>query len=163
DNERLAATLREAQQGLIVVGPRHCDERLAEPILRLGERLGFPVLADPLSGLRGRAAERTSCDLVIAGYDALLRAERFAERAAPELVLRFGPMLTSKAFLLYLQRHPHCQQIVIDHQGGWEEPTQLASEVVQADPWNLSWGLLQTIPRELPERADTRWRDLWRR
>src|SRR5262249_48914680 len=59
DNERLAATLREAQQGLIVVGPRHCDERLAEPILRLGERLGFPVLADPLSGLRGRAAERT--------------------------------------------------------------------------------------------------------
>src|SRR5262249_22317069 len=53
DNEQLAEALHNARCGLIVVGPRHCEERLAEPILQLGERLGFPILADPLSGLRG--------------------------------------------------------------------------------------------------------------
>src|SRR5262249_28981507 len=90
------------------------------------------------------------------------RSEGFAERAAPELVLRFGPMPTSKPFLLYLRRYPHCQQIVIDSQASWEEPTQLASEVIQASPESLAWRLLETMPHELPERADTSWRALWR-
>src|SRR5262249_38897667 len=116
----------------------------------------------PLSGLRGRPIAPRPLALVVSSYDALLRSEGFIERAAPELVLRFGPLPTSKPLLLYLRRYPHCGQIVIDGQAGWEEPTQLASEVIQADPKSLVRGLLQTIPHELPERTDTSWRALWR-
>src|SRR5262249_51527194 len=88
DNERLVDALRGARRGRVVVGPRHCDERVAEPILWLGKRLGFPILADPLSGLRGRPLARMPSALVVSSYDALLRSEGFVERAAPELVLR---------------------------------------------------------------------------
>jgi 2-succinyl-5-enolpyruvyl-6-hydroxy-3-cyclohexene-1-carboxylate synthase len=161
DNERLVAVLRDCRRGLIVVGPRHCDEGLAEALLRLGQQLGFPILADPLSSLRGTALSRAPSAPIVSSYDALLRSERFVEQATPELVLRFGPMPTSKAFLLYLRRYPHCRQIVIDGQAGWEEPMQLASEVIQADPESLACWLLQANLHEPPEHTDVGWRDLW--
>jgi len=48
-------------------------------------------------------------------------------------VLRFGAMPVSKPLLLYLQRHQGCRQIVVDGDGGWNEPTLLASDMIYAD------------------------------
>ena len=69
---------------------------------RCAERLGWPLLADPLSGARhGPTA--------IATYDLLLRDPGFAARVAPELVIRVGDLPTSKplrAWLASLHEHP---------------------------------------------------------
>jgi 2-succinyl-5-enolpyruvyl-6-hydroxy-3-cyclohexene-1-carboxylate synthase len=125
----LAADLQGTARGLIVCGQQD-DPALAPAVARLSELLGYPVLADPLSGLRCGGHDRT---LGLDCYDAFLRDSRFVEHFVPEVVLRFGAMPTSKPLLLYLQRHSDCRQIIVDGDGGWNEPTLLASDVVHAD------------------------------
>lgn len=86
-------------RGLIVVGP---DPGLAAPeqILKLGSHLGYPVVADPLSGLRaGMGAPQG----LIAAYDAFLRAPKVHAALRPDVVLRFGALPTSRALNEFVQ------------------------------------------------------------
>lgn len=160
---RLTEMVSQARRGLIIVGPQD-NPALAEPLVRLARRLGYPVLADPLSQLRCRSHER---DMILSSYDAFLRIDAFSERARPELVLRFGAMPTSKPVLLYLKHYTLCPLIVIDGHGGWEEPTQLVSQLIYASPVALCQSLLAALNRS-PESADPwppvyqEWIDLWR-
>ena len=125
----LAADLSALPRGLIICGP-HDDPALADALTRLAGALGYPILADPLSGLRNGDHDRA---LVLDCYDAFLRDAAFVERFAPQVVLRFGAMPVSKPLLLYLQRHQGCRLIVVDGDGGWNEPTLLASDMIYAD------------------------------
>lgn len=127
--EKLAAELKTIERGLIVCGPQE-DPGLPEALVRLARRLHYPILADPLSGLRNGSHGKTR---VLDGYDAFLRDEQVTDSYVPGVILRFGAMPVSKAFLLYVKKHPGCRQIVVDD-GGWREPTQLASDIVMADP-----------------------------
>jgi 2-succinyl-5-enolpyruvyl-6-hydroxy-3-cyclohexene-1-carboxylate synthase len=154
--------VHKARRGLLIVGPND-DPRLAEPLAQLAEHLGYPVLADPLSQLRCGDSDQS---MVISSYDAFLRIDSFVESAQPELVLRFGAMPTSKAVLLYLKRYASCPLTVIDGHGGWEEPTQLASAVIHADPIALSQGLLNVLeqPGENGEKqpsSSQEWITMW--
>jgi 2-succinyl-5-enolpyruvyl-6-hydroxy-3-cyclohexene-1-carboxylate synthase len=150
----LAADLRAAPRGLILAGPQD-DPRLAHAVVRLAAALGYPILADPLSGLRRGSHDRA---LVLDCYDAFLRDAGFVERYAPELVLRFGAMPTSKPVLLYLQHYAACRQIVVDGDGGWNEPTLLASDVVHADGRLLCEALVAVLPAPTEQ---TGWAAAW--
>jgi len=119
---------KRSPHGLIVVGPQS-DPLLAEQLVKLARQLGYPILADPLSQLRSFRD-----DLVISSYDAFLRLDAFIAQAEPQLILRFGAMPTAKPLLLYLKRYASCPQIIIDGYGDWNEPTQLAAEMIHADP-----------------------------
>jgi len=133
--------VRAVRRGLIIAGPND-DPPLAGPLARLARHLGYPVLADPLSQLRCGDHDQS---MVISSYDAFLRIDSFIESARPELVLRFGAMPTSKPVLLYLKRYASCPLVVIDGHGGWEEPTQLASELIHASPAAFCQGLLDVL------------------
>ncbi|HJZ47465.1 MAG TPA: 2-succinyl-5-enolpyruvyl-6-hydroxy-3-cyclohexene-1-carboxylic-acid synthase [Roseiflexaceae bacterium] len=137
----LASELRDMPRGLIICGPQE-DPALAQAVSRLAAALGYPVLADPLSGLRLGGHDRT---LVLDCYDAFLRDSTFIERFAPEVVLRFGAMPVSKPVLLYLQRYHGCRQIVVDGDAGWNEPTLLASDMIHADGRLLCEALLAAL------------------
>ncbi len=139
--EHVRELARSARRGLIVVGPND-DPSLAAALTRLAQRLGYPVLADPLSQLRCGDHDQS---MVLSSYDAFLRIDAFVEKAQPQLVLRFGAMPTSKPVLLYLKRYTACPLIVIDGHLGWEEPTQLASELIHADPAAFCQGLLDML------------------
>jgi 2-succinyl-5-enolpyruvyl-6-hydroxy-3-cyclohexene-1-carboxylate synthase len=139
--ERLAKRMHTTPRGLIIVGP--CDNpALATTLPQLAEYLGYPILADALSPLR-------YCEdphgYVISSYDAFLRSEAFVERAEPQFILRIGAMPTSKPLLLYLQRYASCPQVVVNSNGDWNEPTQLASEMIHADPEIICNSLLGDI------------------
>ncbi len=139
--QRLATLIHQAPRGLIVVGP-HAHLDLNTALAALASVTGYPVLVDPLSGLRGAGGEVPA----ITSYDAFLRSERFVDQAEPQLVLRFGAMPTSKPLLLYLKRYStHTYQIVIDGTGRWEEPTQLAAEVLRTDPVVLCQQVAETV------------------
>jgi 2-succinyl-5-enolpyruvyl-6-hydroxy-3-cyclohexene-1-carboxylate synthase len=127
---RLAGRVDEAVCGLIIVGPQD-DPVLPEALVPLAQHLGYPILADPLSLVR---CGPHAGDLVLSSYDAFLRDAAFVSKHPPEIILRFGAMPTSKPVLLYLKRYASCPLMVIDGQEGWEEPTQLASELIHAQP-----------------------------
>ncbi len=151
-----------ARRGLIIAGPDD-DPALVEPLARLARHLGYPVLADPLSQLRCGDHDR---DMTLSSYDAFLRIDSFIESAQPELILRFGAMPTSKPLLLYLKRYASCPLVIIDGHGGWEEPTQLASQVIHADPAALCRGLLAVLDQpyeseELRPPVSQEWTAMW--
>jgi 2-succinyl-5-enolpyruvyl-6-hydroxy-3-cyclohexene-1-carboxylate synthase len=145
----LAADLQATRRGLIVCGPQD-DPALAQAVTKLAGALGYPILADPLSGVRHGRHDRT---LVLDCYDAFLRDSAFVERFAPQVVLRFGAMPTSKPVLLYLQRHHGCRQIVVDGDGGWNEPTLLATDVIHADGRLLCEALVAAMSGPREQRA----------
>lgn len=125
----VAAELAEAPHGLIVVGP-DAPAGLAPYLTTLARRLRYPILADPLSGVRFGTADE---ELIISSYDAFLRDAAFSAEQQAQVVLRFGAMPTAKPLLLYLQRYPQIEQIVIDGGAGWREPTSLAQRHLQCD------------------------------
>jgi 2-succinyl-5-enolpyruvyl-6-hydroxy-3-cyclohexene-1-carboxylate synthase len=138
---RLARQIEHAPRGLIIAGPQ-TDPGLVEPLLQLAYQTGYPILADPLSQLRGRAYENS---LLISSYDAFLRSERFCSHYEPQLILRFGAMPVSKPALLYLKRYPACPQVIIDPHYGWEEPTQLATQIIYAEAKSFCYQLIENI------------------
>jgi 2-succinyl-5-enolpyruvyl-6-hydroxy-3-cyclohexene-1-carboxylate synthase len=71
---------------------------------------------------------------VVDAYDLLLRDEAFARAHAPDVVLRIGPLPTSKAFSVYLQQHPRCRHLVVDPLSAWNDPTATAAEFLPWDP-----------------------------
>ena len=156
---RLATELARHPRGLIVCGPMD-EPGLAEPLTRLARHLGYPILADPLSGLRRGPHDRTQ---IVDAYDAFLRDDRFARSLVPQIVLRFGAMPTAKPFLHYIQRYPDARQILVT-QGGWPDPSLLASDVLTADPAAFCLALDAALDRRPSTGAQsdtTRWQQTW--
>src|SRR2546421_250163 len=154
---KLVDTVRDVRRGLIIVGPID-DPALVEPLVLLARYLGYPILADPLSQLRYGNRERS---MALSSYDAFLRIDSFIESAQPEFILRFGAMPTSKPLLLYLKRYASCPLVVIDGNGGWEEPTQLASALIHANPAALCQSLLNVLEQSDKVSFSQAWVTMW--
>lgn len=154
---QLAAELCPIQRGLIVAGPQ-TDRSFPAAVTRLSAELGYPLLADPLSQVRCGPHDRQA---VVDAYDAFLRGTNVVERLAPQVILRFGMMPTSKPALLYLQRYADVRQILVDGGGGWNDAARLASDVVHADAALFCAALADALQARDCSRATTPWLDLW--
>ena len=151
--DEMAAHIGDATSGVIVAG-RQLDPELRGPLAHLAQASGFPILAEPTSQMRCGPHDRSR---VVSAYDLLLRDEQFARTVAPDLVLRFGEMPTSKPLRQWLMASG-ADQIVIDPYGGWNEPTNRAGAILRADPTELAAGWATRLERE--ERgAPQRWLD----
>lgn len=157
---RIAAIIRAIPRGLIIAGPG-LDAEQTESLIALARHTGYPLLADPLS--QARSAPHPGDHLVLSSYDAFLRSERFVSAAAPQLVLRFGAMPTSKPLLLYLKRYAGCPQLVVGAPGTWDEPTQLASEMIHGEPAAFCHDLAAALPESDHNDARAPWLDAWSR
>jgi 2-succinyl-5-enolpyruvyl-6-hydroxy-3-cyclohexene-1-carboxylate synthase len=115
---------------------------LPHAVAALATVTGWPILADPLSGVRTGDHDLSR---IVETYDALLRDGSFVEAMAPDMVLRIGAMPTSKPVLQYLERHTACRQILVDEGAGWNEPTALAADVIHADPAALCLALAGSL------------------
>ena len=124
DVHALAERIAGEPRGVIVCGAT--GEPVAAAAARLAAEAGWPLLAEPTSGLRAGEHDRSH---VIAHYDVLLRVEDFAREHAPGLVLRVGDMPTSKPLRAFVAES---SQICIDPYGAWHEPTRTAELVLQA-------------------------------
>ena len=83
--------LERYERILILAGPQ-IDIDEAETICSFGEALQAPILADPLSNVRG-------CDtskVVISTYDALLAGQSLWHELKPDCVIQFGQIVVSK-------------------------------------------------------------------
>jgi 2-succinyl-5-enolpyruvyl-6-hydroxy-3-cyclohexene-1-carboxylate synthase len=134
--ERLAMRLAGARRGLILAGPDD-DPRLPAALAALAAAIGFPILADPLSGLRTGPHDR---GMVIARGDQLARPGPWIDAHRPDLVLRTGAMPTSKPLLQLLER-TRPELLVLDGDGGWREAAILPATFIHADPVHTATAL----------------------
>ena len=153
-----AHQISTSERGLIIAGPYDKPELVA-PLARLAAQAGYPILADPLSQLRTGPHDRSH---VLTSYDAFLRSDDFLEHNKPAFILRFGAMPTAKPLLLYMKRYQDCPQVVVDANSGWDEPTQLASGLIHADPVALCEDLLAALAqRDNKDRQENLWLQSW--
>jgi 2-succinyl-5-enolpyruvyl-6-hydroxy-3-cyclohexene-1-carboxylate synthase len=120
-------------------------------VLDFARRAGWPVLADPLSGLRCGPPDRGN---VIAHYDLLLRVESFADAHRPDVVIRVGDTPTSKPLRAWLAG---AEQIVLDPDRAWHEPTREAGTIIPAGPEVLAALADDVMP------AEAGWLEAWQR
>ena len=111
-------------RGVVVAG--RDEAALGAHAAATAERLGYPLLADPLSGARhGPTA--------IATYDLLLRAPD--PSLTPDVVVRVGDLPTSKPLRAWLAAlGDDVMQLALDPHGAWQDPDGVASEIWDGDP-----------------------------
>ena len=150
----LAAELGTTPRGAIVCGPGRGS--VAAAAARLAATTGWPLLAEPTSGVRCGPHDRTH---VVAHYDALLRAPAFAAGHGPDVVVRIGDTPTSKPLRAWLAA---ARQIVVDPDAAWHEPTRAADTVVAADPALTCLALAEAIDARGAPSRDEGWLRSWR-
>lgn len=143
----LADQVAAAPRGLLVAGAG--AGVMPATAAQFSELTGWPVLADPLSGLRVPGT--------ISTYEALVRAPGFATAHTPDLVLRTGAPLTGKAVGAWLSSVP---TILVDPYAAWLDPHRSATERVPAE---ADWLLTALASRLVtPSRATSLpWTEDW--
>lgn len=150
--------IASSERGLIVCGPQD-DPAFPDSVVRLAGALHYPILADPLSGVRCGPRDRS---LVLDCYDAFLRDSALVERLSPAAVLRFGPVPTSRPLMEYLQLHRSCRQILVDA-AGWHDHGQIASDMIRSDPRLFCDGLMAAeTTSSTVNRPSLGWAEAWR-
>lgn len=96
--EAIFNTLRKKRIVIVAGEGSVFTEHEAKSVLDFADYASIPVLADPLSGLRGRGY-----DAVIEGYDALLATDLNREALQPDAVIRFGRYPVSKRLTTWLE------------------------------------------------------------
>lgn len=130
---QLVDQLNPYEKGLIVCGPQ-TDSNFAKAVVQFATAWGLPILADPLSQLRTGKHDK---DVVIEGYDAILRNETIRQHLEPDYIIRFGAMPVSKPYLFYVKEHGDVPQFIVEQEAGYREPAGNRSEFIYADPIEL--------------------------
>jgi 2-succinyl-5-enolpyruvyl-6-hydroxy-3-cyclohexene-1-carboxylate synthase len=140
-----------SRRGMLVCGPQD-DPALPAAAAAAAEALGWPILADPLSGLRAGPHDRQR---VICSGD-LLAGAGWLDRAGPEVAVRVGPIPTSKHVWSWLDDHPEVPLAVVDPVG-WADPRGRIACTVRAAPA----AALRALADAAPDPAPAQWLTAW--
>ncbi|MCA9920642.1 MAG: hypothetical protein KC445_21965, partial [Anaerolineales bacterium] len=129
----LTAVLTQHLRGLIICGPRCPGGDFPAAVTALAQQTGYPLLADPLSGVRffNRGERRDfekeekksaksvkSADKnIISGYETFM--QHSSDWAEPEVIVRFGQVPTSKWLNAYLDKINPAIRLHIRENGVW--------------------------------------------
>ncbi|MFB3738554.1 MAG: 2-succinyl-5-enolpyruvyl-6-hydroxy-3-cyclohexene-1-carboxylic-acid synthase, partial [Candidatus Velamenicoccus archaeovorus] len=108
----------------------------ARPILELARALGWPLIAEPTSGLRVPGA--------LAAGQPLLADERFRSAHRPEVAIQVGAAPTSRPALALVGEAEHL--IVLDPDDLVADPARHAELRLVAHPAEVAGGLLERLP-----------------
>ena len=92
DNTNEINDLLERYERILILAGPQIDIDEANRIRSFGEALQAPILADPLSNVRGC----NTSDVVISTYDALLAGQALWHELKPDCVIQFGQIVVSK-------------------------------------------------------------------
>ncbi len=149
DSEAAAiAELCRQRSGVIVAG-RGTTGR--DDLHLLADRLGWPIVADHQSGAR--------TDDTVAHADALLRHAPFAASRRPEVILRFGEALSSKALSQWMAAcaADGCDVVSLHQPGRLIDPETIAALVAPED--GAAAAILEHVGRCSPVDESGTWLD----
>ncbi len=146
------AMLKRYEKGLIVCGPGTPTGDFTNALALLAQTSGYPILADPLAGLR--FGEQTKAALVVGGYETFLNG---AGLEAPDVVIRFGQVPTSQWLSNYLDRAQPQHTIQISESGVWADDLHRTTEFIQADPLEF----VAALYSDEAYRTHSAWLEQW--
>ncbi len=146
-------------RGVIVVGPDAApgiaaQRRIAEAAHAASTRTGFPVIGEPISGVRSSGDNVGGTMITTA--DHLLKVPAIAEELAPDVVVRIGGSPTTKPVRLWMEHHrPHT--VLVDPGRRWNDASFTTQTHLAADPiavldaltttpnpeWTARWAALE--------------------
>jgi 2-succinyl-5-enolpyruvyl-6-hydroxy-3-cyclohexene-1-carboxylate synthase len=138
------------KNGVIIAGPENYQ---VQSILRLAETLGWPVFADPRSGVR------VPSKVVVAAADSILRDEDFARKLQPQVVLRFGTLPASKVINSWIA-NSGAKQVVITTTPTLTDPDKLCDLHIVGDIDELCAELI-VHAKEHRQSDELSWLHLW--
>jgi len=117
---KLNATISEHQNGIIIAGGQTAD--FAGAIAELSVSVGYPVLAEARSGLRGKLGSMSAYEF-------------YAERLPrPDVILRFGDVPISKALNSFIANSQPKHFIHISADGVWADDSHTLTDFIHASP-----------------------------
>ncbi len=151
----LAGRLLTTERGLIVAGattPLAGTAAAASAVHDLARATGWPVLAEPTSGLRTDASTVIAHAPLLAGHPDLTLS------LTPDLVLRLGRTGLSREVAGLLS--PKVPQLLLGAEGTWDDPERVVGERLVADVHATVAAL--SVQLGLPTTSDygQRWRQL---
>ncbi|MCK5000305.1 MAG: 2-succinyl-5-enolpyruvyl-6-hydroxy-3-cyclohexene-1-carboxylic-acid synthase [Anaerohalosphaera sp.] len=124
----LAKKINRASRGMVLVGELTTQaEQVA--VLKLIEKLAWPVYADIISQLR----LSTACPGVHRYFDQELLSDEFNAEAKPDLVLHIGGRITSKRVPQFFAENRPGDFVVIKNTPDRYDPSEATTELVHAD------------------------------
>ena len=148
EESELLALVSAARRGVVIAGRHERNTPLALAASRFAETVGWPLLADPLSGARRGPGG-------IAHYDAFLRSEDLADSLRPDLVLRVGDLPVSKPLRGWLAGLEEVPQVALAPESAWQDPDSLLTHSFALEPAVALDGLADARSRDLHEHAET--------
>lgn len=127
---QLAHLIQEHERGLIICGPRCPGGAFPQAAAALAQASGYPLLAEPLSGLRFDPAVENGW--ILGGYDTFLAGGTLPWED-PQIILRFGGVPTSAVLCSYLSYIRPLQRIHITESGGWADDDHRTTWLLQVD------------------------------
>ncbi len=142
--ESLAERFAAFERGVLVVGETPAEPG---PLHLLAGRLGWPILAEALSGGRGGTAITT--------YHHLLGVPAFAGAHRPDFILRVGKTGLSRHLTAWMQAD--IPQMVLTDTDVWPDPERTAWELVLGDAAQICGDVASLIE----PRGGGDWVDGW--
>lgn len=153
DSDNATFELPDIEHGLFVAGPMDLKSEDAAAIADLSKSLGWPLIADPASGLR--RGTHIDSSLIIATGDFLFGSS-WADKQVPDLVVQLGGLPTSKPYRLWLERNLPKEVFSVDHVGRHPDPVGAITHRIDAHPGEWAQNVLRT-PRPSDE-----WIESWK-
>ncbi|MHA2028417.1 MAG: 2-succinyl-5-enolpyruvyl-6-hydroxy-3-cyclohexene-1-carboxylic-acid synthase, partial [Candidatus Kariarchaeaceae archaeon] len=147
-------SIQSSPKGLIVCGPRTPSDEFPETLQLLSSKLGYPILADGLSGLRFPSLET---NLLLTGYDTFLK--QMDTVPEPDIIIQFGSLPTSSNLQKFLAGC-HGLRITVNDQNEWVDPDKNVTHSYQCDPNHLCSQLLKLTTNE-EININEKWQEYW--
>ena len=149
---RLTRILNQNGKGILIIG-RLKNRIEGDAVLKLSEKLGWPVFPDILSGLRLGAGGKN----FVQYYDRLLHSEKFRDKIKPDTILHIGGRVTSKKLLQFIENNPVENYIHITDHFERLDPAHKVTFRLQSDINNL----VENIVPVLSAQPDDDWSALF--
>lgn len=129
------------KKGIILVGSNGFDKDLPTLLMKLSNKLNYPVIVDGASSLRfGKHVNKN----IIDNFSTIVRSELFKENFQPEVILQFGAAPTSNVILEYF-KNSNAQKIIVNEFGDLLDPSRTAKIIVKVNPIIFCNELLKRI------------------
>ncbi|MFZ3589305.1 2-succinyl-5-enolpyruvyl-6-hydroxy-3-cyclohexene-1-carboxylic-acid synthase [Bacillus sp. DJP31] len=146
--------LKGFEKGIIICGP-HDQFGFPEAVAALAKKIGYPILADPLSQVRSGVHSK---EMVIDCYDTILKSAKMFESLKPDVIIRFGAMPVSKLLGQLISQSKATYHLVVDEAEGFRDPTLLATHFIHMNELNFCMETAALFEFDQPSEYSAKWK-----